>query len=217
MSRDRVFVASARGVVARGMFLALVTTALPADASGSIHGPFAGWSSVSNLPTARGYLAAASVSGTVYAIGGYDGSVVYSTVYAYDPLQPAQGWRSVSNLPAVRHLLAAASAGGKIYAIGGRDASSYYSTVYVYDPLQPAQGWSVSINNMDIAAHWCLLLGHANRHGVAGQVGDLVAASGRARAALGCGVGSDGAAAGRRVAGASLLWAVAHDADGGVA
>jgi N-acetylneuraminic acid mutarotase len=115
---------------------------------GAILGPFTGWLSVSNLPAARMGLAAASVNGKIYAIGGYNGSdTSYSTVYVYDPTQPTLGWLSASNLPAPRGYLAAASVNGKIYAIGGYYPGFYSSTVYVYDPAQPTLGW-LSVSNL---------------------------------------------------------------------
>jgi len=114
----------------------------------AIFGPFMGWSSVSNLPSARADLAATSVNGKIYAIGGYDGSSRQSTVYVFDLAQPTQGWLCLSNLPAPRWVLASTSLNGKIYVIGG--ASTNYtaqSTVYVYDPAQPTQGW-LSVSNL---------------------------------------------------------------------
>jgi N-acetylneuraminic acid mutarotase len=114
---------------------------------GAIFGPLMGWLSVSSLPAARADLAAASVNGKIYAIGGKVGTYYQSTVYVYDPSQPTQGWLSVSNLPAARYGLATASLNGKIYAIGGYDGSSYQSTVYVYDPAQTSLGW-LSVSNL---------------------------------------------------------------------
>jgi N-acetylneuraminic acid mutarotase len=109
--------------------------------------PDQGWLSVSNLPAPRAYLAAASLNGKIYAIGGFDGTNVQSTVFVYDPSHPTQGWLTVSSLPGPRGRLAAASLNGKIYAIGGGD---YWigdggwgtSSVYAYDPSQPELGWS---------------------------------------------------------------------------
>jgi N-acetylneuraminic acid mutarotase len=119
---------------------------------GYIFGPFMGWSSVRNLPDVRGQLAAASVNGKIYAIGGYDSNYVsQSTVYVYDPSQPTQGWLSISNLPGAKGQFAAASVNGKVYAIGGYDGGIVaQSTVYVYDPSQPTQGW-LSVSNLPAA------------------------------------------------------------------
>jgi hypothetical protein len=113
--------------------------------------PSLGWLSVADLPRLTTLLAAASAGGKLYAIGGYDyyDGDSQSTVYVYDPLQPAQGWLSLSSLPVAISGLAAASANGKIYAIGGYDGVSYQSAVYVYDPLQPALGW-LSVSNLPV-------------------------------------------------------------------
>jgi hypothetical protein len=109
--------------------------------------PTQGWLNVSNLPTARDTLAAASANGKIYAIGGHDGSGVQSTVYVYDSSQPALGWLSVSNLPAALSGLSVVSINGKIFAIGGYDNNiSPQSSVYVYDPSQPALGWLIASN-----------------------------------------------------------------------
>lgn len=93
--------------------------------------PTLGWLSVSQLPVSLEYLAAASVNGKIYAIGGYDTYNVQSTVYVYDPSQPTQGWLSTSNLPVVCQGMATTALNGKIYVIGGNVWSvSVYSTVY---------------------------------------------------------------------------------------
>jgi N-acetylneuraminic acid mutarotase len=132
--------------VSRG--LTTFTNGYTYNPPGSIFGLFMGWLSVSNLPAGCSQLAAASVNGKVYAIGGYNYTNFQNTACVYDPSQPTLGWLSVSNLPAKREGLAATSAGGKIYAIGGTDNGiSFYSTVYVYDPSQPTLGW-LSVSNL---------------------------------------------------------------------
>ena len=106
-----------------------------------------GWSSIANLPTPSYSMGAAGVNGKIYSIGGFDGTHNLSTVYVYNPAQPAQAWSNLSSLPAVRSDLAAASVNGKIYAIGGYDGSVRQATVYVYDTSQPALGW-LSVSNL---------------------------------------------------------------------
>lgn len=123
--------------------------------------PTLGWLRVSNLPAVRENLAAVSVNGRIFAIGGDDGSAQQSTVYAYDPARPTLGWLSASNLPVVRSRLAAASVNDKIYAIGGYNGSSgYQSTVYegsfatgVVPSSGPlAGGNTVTINGSNLGA-----------------------------------------------------------------
>jgi N-acetylneuraminic acid mutarotase len=111
-----------------------------------------GWSSISNLPAARWQLGTVSANGKIYAVGGADDSFYpQSSVYVYDPAQPAAGWLTLSNLPERKWRLGAASVKGKIYAIGGDDGTFYpQTTVYVYDPSQPTQGWS-SVSNFPAA------------------------------------------------------------------
>jgi N-acetylneuraminic acid mutarotase len=118
---------------------------------GHIFGPFVGWNSVSNLPAARSSSGVASVNGKIYVVGGYDGTSVQSTVYAYDTAQPSQGWLGTNSpLTSARSDLGAASVNGKIYAIGGYDGSSAQSTVYVYDIAQPSHGW-LTMSNLPAA------------------------------------------------------------------
>jgi N-acetylneuraminic acid mutarotase len=123
---------------------------------GAIFGPFMGWSSISNLPISLTYAAAASVNGKLYSLGGYQfipggKSTNVSSVYVYDPAQPAQGWMTASNLPQPTiEFLAATTVNGKIYAIGEWDGHLYSSTaVYVYDPAQPSLGW-LSVSNLPV-------------------------------------------------------------------
>lgn len=112
------------------------------------------WSSISNLPVPSFELAAASVNGKIYAMGGEVSNQAASTVYVYDPARPTQGWLSVSSLPMGLSGLAAASVNGRIYAMGGWSGNSSLpseqSGVYVYDPAQPAQGWQ-SVSSLPVA------------------------------------------------------------------
>lgn len=116
--------------------------------SGVIFGAFTGWTSLSNLPAANEYMAATSLNGRIYAIGGYNGSGMFqSNVYVYDTAQPTKGWSSISNLPVASFSLGAVSVSGKIYAVGGFGNSGSEATVYVYDPAQPTLGW-LSVSNL---------------------------------------------------------------------
>jgi hypothetical protein len=85
------------------------------------------------MPTARYLLAAATgCDGRIYAIGGYNGSIILNTVEAYDPATNA--WTTVAPMPTARWLLAAATGSdGRIYAIGGYNGS-ILNTVEAYRP-----------------------------------------------------------------------------------
>jgi N-acetylneuraminic acid mutarotase len=90
-----------------------------------------------NLPTARYKLAvAASASGLIYAVGGYDSSGV-SLLGAAEVYSVANNsWTALPNMPTRRANLAAAFGGnGKLYAIGGTSISGpAVGIVEVYDP-----------------------------------------------------------------------------------
>ena len=100
------------------------------------------------MPTARGYLGAALLNGTVYALGGtQDGFASLNTVEAVNASAAGSSWRSVAPLQTARSDFAAVSLNGKVYAIGGTTAVSTSTftvtstpTVEVYDPV--SNTWS---------------------------------------------------------------------------
>lgn len=99
------------------------------------------WLPVASMPTARRALAAVTLNGKIYAVGGDLGSsaTVIGTLEIYDPV--ANTWTTGAPMPTARSYLAAAVANGKIYAVGGLSASNTsLSTVEVYDPATNA--WS---------------------------------------------------------------------------
>jgi hypothetical protein len=94
------------------------------------------WTTKTSMPTARYRLAAVAVNNKLYAIGGYNGSVL-NTNEEYDPV--ANSWTTKTAMPTPRYALAAAAANGKIYAVGGYDGS-YLNTNEEYDPV--ANSWT---------------------------------------------------------------------------
>ncbi len=103
----------------------------------------AGWSSISNLPAPRAYLAAASAGDRIYAMGGTDTMFIRTNVFVYDTTQPARGWTNGVGLPVARAAAAAAEVNGLIYLIGGEDEhGDVVNTVFRFDPSQPDAGWT---------------------------------------------------------------------------
>lgn len=62
------------------------------------------------------------VSGCVYAVGGFNGSLRVRTVDCYDPMMDR--WTSVSSMQDRRSTLGAAVLNGLLYAVGGFDGST---------------------------------------------------------------------------------------------
>lgn len=62
------------------------------------------------------------VSGYVYAVGGFNGSLRVRTVDCYDPMMDR--WTSVSSMQDRRSTLGAAVLNGLLYAVGGFDGST---------------------------------------------------------------------------------------------
>ena len=99
------------------------------------------------MPTGRWYLAAPSVDGIIYAIGGYvdigtSVSVITDAVEAYDP--NTDTWTSKAPMPTPRAGMAAVVVDGMLYAIGGSgEHGEFTDVVEVYDPKK--NNWQTSI------------------------------------------------------------------------
>ena len=116
-----------------------------------IVGPGRGnWLAAPSLPAGRAALAAASLNGKIYAVGGIrpDGwsgllplEALTAELTAYNP---ATGiWTTRAPMPAPRGDVAATVAGGQLYAIGGANALPAWNpvaTVQRYDPI--ADAWT---------------------------------------------------------------------------
>lgn len=102
------------------------------------------WSTKAAMPTARSHLAAATVNGKIYAIGGFIASDTFlpepiATVEEYDPL--TDSWSTKAPMPTARARHTATTVNGKIYVIGGSSTTyDTLTTVEEYDPL--TNSWS---------------------------------------------------------------------------
>lgn len=98
---------------------------------GGVVSSLSSWASEASMPTARQWLAVASVNGKIYAIGGMPTGVLtpLATSEEYDPA--TNTWTSKAPMLTARYGLGAAVLYGRVYAIGGSSGS----TVEEYDPV----------------------------------------------------------------------------------
>jgi hypothetical protein len=100
-----------------------------------------GWAAGSTLPFPREFMAAATLGGKIYALGGLDGSdpSAKSDVAVYTPGN-SPSWTAVASLLTPRAFGAAVAAGNFLYAIGGRGSAGGLPTATVerYDPALDA-------------------------------------------------------------------------------
>jgi N-acetylneuraminic acid mutarotase len=82
----------------------------------------------------RDALAASTVNGKIYTIGGGERSGPFSVVEEYDPATDT--WTKKADMPTARAFLSTGVVNGKIYAIGGsRFNAPAYTAVEEYDPV----------------------------------------------------------------------------------
>jgi N-acetylneuraminic acid mutarotase len=89
------------------------------------------WTARRSMPTPRAFLAAVTLGGSVYAIGGTNGKTL-GVVEIYDP--NTDSWTSAPNMLNPRDHFAAAVVGSTIYVIGGLCGTAYLDSVEAYDP-----------------------------------------------------------------------------------
>ncbi len=90
------------------------------------------WSSAHPLSSGRGGLAAVTVDGLIYALGGSDGNFL-TNLEVYDP--KGDNWSTLAPMSTPRMALAAVAGpdGNTIYAIGGGQTAGMLGSVEVYD------------------------------------------------------------------------------------
>ena len=77
-------------------------------------------------------LGVASLSGKLYAAGGYDGNVFLKSVECYDPV--TNNWSYIAPMNVKRSRVALVANCRKLYAIGGYDGVSNLNSMEIYDP-----------------------------------------------------------------------------------
>jgi N-acetylneuraminic acid mutarotase len=85
------------------------------------------------MPTNRGGLGLAVVSGKIYAIGGSNDNGELALNEMYDPA--LNKWYTKTSMPTARMGFAIAVYENKIYVIGGSVGDSFTGNVEVYDPI----------------------------------------------------------------------------------
>ncbi|XP_064418102.1 kelch-like protein 2 isoform X2 [Latimeria chalumnae] len=102
------------------------------------------WYQVSELPSRRCRAGVVYMSGLVYAVGGFNGSLRVRTVDSYDPVKDQ--WTSIANMQDRRSTLGAAVLNGLLYAVGGFDGSTGLSSVEAYN-IKPNEWFHVAPMN----------------------------------------------------------------------
>lgn len=95
------------------------------------------WSLGPDLPTPRGGIACAVLSGKLYVFGGEASTKTFDATEVFDP--KTNTWSRVQSMPTSRHGLGAAVVDNKIYVLAGgkRPGLSVTGTNEVFTPAQP--------------------------------------------------------------------------------
>jgi hypothetical protein len=111
-----------------------------------------GWSTRTNIPTARRNMTADVIGGKIYIIGGEGSAGTLDIVEIYDPATDT--WITGEPMLAARTEISSAVIGGSIYVIGGINGSvSAVNEEYNPKPWQP-QNLSASIQATKITLQW---------------------------------------------------------------
>ena len=91
------------------------------------------WSQIENYPTAIMDNSGDQIDGTVYSVGGFNGSALVNSGFAYDPATNA--WSPIANMAVEREKPGAGAIGGKLYVSGGWNNSGVPNpNTQGYDP-----------------------------------------------------------------------------------
>ncbi|MBL0031012.1 MAG: T9SS type A sorting domain-containing protein [Bacteroidetes bacterium] len=93
------------------------------------------WTQRQNLPgTVRTFATGFSINNTIYVMGGYDGSLLYNDVWAYDPTLDT--WTQKGDFPGGnRSACTAFTIGNKAYMGTGNDGNDYLKDFWEYEPV----------------------------------------------------------------------------------
>ena len=132
------------------LLAALIVTALQGSAA-QLQQDGGVWRTAASAPMKRTEVAAATVGGKIYVVGGFEepslGNVltfaITPALEAYDPSMDK--WTAKAPMPIGLHHVGIGVAGGRLYVIGGYKQSGLsvwgpVATVYAYDPT--ADAWS---------------------------------------------------------------------------
>ncbi|TVU21684.1 hypothetical protein EJB05_31336 [Eragrostis curvula] len=131
------------------------------------------WKSCPRLKHEKGSLAGATLNDKIYAIGGGDGSTVFSEVEMFDP---ALGrWIDSLSMRHRRFTPAAAEFNGALYVTGGYDGNVYLQSAERYDPRE---GFWTLLPNMTArrGSHSVAVLGE-DLYAVGGHDGNNLAST----------------------------------------
>ena len=126
-----------QGVFVFGGYLA---NGSPTARSFRFDGAAGRWEEIAPMPAPRAAGAAVELGGSIFIVGGADGSRLVAPTYEYSVF--TREWRTVAAIPTPRDHLAGAAVGGMVCAVGGRQLSMSLNLAAFecYDPR--ADSWT---------------------------------------------------------------------------
>jgi len=93
------------------------------------------WTAIEAMPTARGFIAHATIGQRLYAFGGRNKALTGGTIVAAaEVLDMNSGtWQTLTDMPTKRNSAFAAAVGGSVVVAGGFSGSVKLATIEVYD------------------------------------------------------------------------------------
>ncbi|KAL9883606.1 uncharacterized protein ACN427_010838 [Glossina fuscipes fuscipes] len=104
------------------------------------------WCAAADISARRCGAGIGVLNNILYAVGGYDGQMVYKSAEAYNP--ESNQWHSVADMSLCRRNAGVVARDGLLYVVGGYDSDSYLSSVEIYDP--ETNSWRILTDAMTI-------------------------------------------------------------------